>query len=147
MANTKRGPRRTSLAEKKASGSYRADRNGQGPVQLPKVPPKKPRVWKNKVASRFWDDTIPKLYAAGVVCEIDTAEAIALCESYAMWRRAVEDEGKILDIKRAYDMFASISKRFGMTPIDRQKLTEHESPEADPFQAYFQDRVNGIAEG
>ena len=136
-----RGRKKTTSAEKRKNPDYRPDRDGYGGIKLKgdaNDAPDKPDFKAYPVAGQFWDYVVPMLQDSGLAVRLDTTNLTALCEFYAMWRFAVDTRAKVLDVKRAYEMFDSVASKFGMTPKDRQKLREWQPPkEEDEFDNFL----------
>ena len=71
---------------------------------------------------------MPKLIALQVATDLDTQQLTALCEWWNLWRvhneQAQTTGGRLemANAARAWDQFAKIAMRFGMTPADRARL-------------------------
>lgn len=180
MADSKRGRRKKTVAELKASGNYRADRNGYGPPKI-EGGPRKPNTLTGR-ASEFWDWVVPPLEQAGVVSLVDSAELATMCEFWQDYRelreevpehgdaltriaeaveriadnedmeaaeavldklaKVVEGYGRRRDsraraMQSTWRAFSDIAKRFGLAPQDRQKLSEAEPKEDNPFEQFL----------
>jgi len=87
----KRGPAKYPAVIHKAHGNYRKDQHGGPdlPVETPKMPP-----GMDKDAQSVWRELTPLLEMAGLVSQVDQFALRLLCESAAMYYKAVKDINK-----------------------------------------------------
>jgi P27 family predicted phage terminase small subunit len=83
--------RRTSNESKALRGTLRADRMRQAPdfAQGASCP-----RYLDKVAKTEWHRVAPELKEKGILTEVSQALLAAYCQSYALWRSALEDIAK-----------------------------------------------------
>jgi phage terminase small subunit len=85
------------------------------------------------VASKFWDDHVPQLVAAGVAREVDAPELALMCQWWAESQRihaatpdtSIEDEAyyRLIQLGVMADKnFRALADKFGLNPQDRGKL-------------------------
>ena len=144
--------RKTTAAQKKAVGTYRASRDKKSPVFAVATASKAPAyVRRNKLAHAEWKAVVPFLEAEGILKVPDLSLLASYCLLYARWRAAVqdvEDKGQIITITsttrtgmtqkpvinpsvRAEIIYQQAmmkaAVKFGLNPLDRPRV------EVSPF--------------
>ena len=144
-------------------GTFRSDRN---PKEEPKPPPvyevRNPPAYIGKFGKELWKDVVEGLVATGVLTQVDWPVLEICCQSYNMYREAVDDiywttdmigrkkkrtlseylqekgtSQKILAI-RAMDSakadFLHFASELGMTPVARNRIdVSGDTKERDPM--------------
>lgn len=127
----------------KLHGGYRKDRHKHRDAE-PQFDgaPEKPSTLKGE-ASDCWDRIVPHLISSGVAKSIDEATLQGMCEWWATYRRAMDaldkmrvappDQDQEVDLKsarqlqmiasRAWQYFTAAAAKFGLTPVDRVRLS------------------------
>ena len=125
-------PRKTD-AQKRAAGTFRADRHdGRSDVVPIKGELTRPDDLTGPAAA-LWDKIAPGLQKSGVVCPVDGTMLGDMCRWYSRFLRwtaaldridPVDDRAKalLLGAGRCWKSFDDLAARFGMTPGDRQRL-------------------------
>lgn len=122
----------------------------------PKACPKPP-AGIGKWARQFWKSYAPGLHAVGLLTDVDVPAWTRLCESFQRYRTADEKRGqRMVDITEhgskkspylaiIHQELAAMEKwmaKFGMTPLDRERLHPDEKDEGDEYEKLMQGRGN-----
>lgn len=90
---------------------------------------------------KWWQFTVPKLEAMGVLDGVDTNALIGMANAWANWcneqRKYEEGCAKITAVSAAWNVYDKIACRFGMTPVDRIKLATEAKEEEDSFEQWL----------
>jgi len=147
----KRGPKKQPVEMKLLKGTFRPDRDREGPKPAP-VSLKCPS-WLPTKAKRRWAELAPKLEKLGLLREIDGDEFARYCLYTIRQREAEEDIKKrgllvpgavpgtmvknpAVQIARDYATLASrLADKFGLNPSARNGLSVGEDEEDDPMEA------------
>lgn len=132
MADGTRGRRKKTISEQKQSNQrLRPDKAGN-PVKITQKPTK-PRGL-DKAVGKLWDTYAPVMIRYGIATKLDEPELRALFQHWAWFVHFadladatddIEEMATLIAIaNKSYDQFSKCSKRFGMTPLDRQRLRE-----------------------
>lgn len=137
-----RGPAPTPTNILEMRGSWRADKNKNGP----KLKPKKPRKPKNlgSMANEMWNELIPLLHKMKILTLQDKNVLERYCIMWARWKMAEEyiringsfiekkdDDGNVygmfepMQVKQANDLadkLLRIEVQFGLTPSARSRV-------------------------
>ena len=117
-----RGRKRKSIAEQKRNQKvYQPERNGH---PAPKItdPPRMP-TGLTPQAKRLWKRYVPLMTEKGMATQLDELELEALVR-YADCFLESSKCGDRKGMTEAYAQMKTITKRFGMAPLDRQRLRE-----------------------
>jgi P27 family predicted phage terminase small subunit len=102
-------------------------------------------------AREEWKRLAPKLYAAGLLTELDTTALAALCVAQATWREAsrkIAEEGSTVPgpggvlrtspwvriANQALQQVRLFAGEFGMTPVARQRVKVEPPAPSDDFE-------------
>jgi P27 family predicted phage terminase small subunit len=123
---------------------------GQRPIKPEPEPtkgaPRAPHDLKGEALAE-WGRIVPELDALGLLAKVDRAYLVAYCESWASFdqaRQEVAERGALVTgrdgylvknpaaqiMKDAADMMLKFGSRFGLSPVDRARLTV-DKPEED----------------
>lgn len=119
------------------------------PAAVPRCP-----AWLPDDAKKIWREHAKKLWAAGVLTELDVSAAAALVEAEALYRLAVDMirvEGSIQVTKSGYQQLSgwmtvrnnalkqaqALWREFGMTPSARSRIEVKPEEEEDEFAKLF----------
>ena len=143
--NHRSGKHPKPTAEHIAAGTYQRCRHGNrmdaaGPVGRPTKPRK-----LAKDAARLWDAVVDYLAGRGVVDVIDATELEMMCRLWGLTRAAMaaaEKDPADKDARIAATSYAArfeaVASRFGMTPVDRARLTmKAETKPAEGKERFF----------
>lgn len=90
--------------------------------------------WLSPEATAVWDRLAPQLTEARILSELDGLALATLCvmqAAFIRWAKQGKESVRIAGELRA------LYKLFGMTPLDRDRVTPLPEPEApDPFAAF-----------
>jgi len=125
-----RGPAPLPASTLKQIGSYRADRHGDRgePVEVTGEPFEPHEL--SEEAATLWDVVVPQLTALGIATSLDSFVLAAMCEWYGQWvrlQRQIDAAGEVdprlqRAAGHAYRLFEATARKFGLNPIDRQRL-------------------------
>ena len=123
------GRLRKTTQEHTRAGTYKPSRHGGRGDDLPPEQPPKPADLSPDAAA-FWDQVVAWLVEHGQCQRIDAFALEAMCRLWACARVsliAAEADPLDKDIRIAATSYAqrfeSMASRFGMTPVDRARLT------------------------
>ena len=133
----KRGPAKKPSSIKLIEGTFRSDRDSEGPKSRP-LKPKYP-AWLPRKAKLKWNELAPRLEELGLLTEIDGEEFGRYCLYSIRQREAEEDIEKrgllvpgekgglvknpACQLARDYGAAASrLAAKFGLNPADRDGL-------------------------
>lgn len=116
-------------------GTFREDRDGVPPIPLPpapELPPAPPKYLKGE-ALTFWTENVPGLVARGTAHAADAPALAMFCEWFALYRKLSRALARlaaghkryhqtVVQLGIAFDKWAGLAARFGLTPSDRAKL-------------------------
>ena len=109
-------------------GTYRKDRHGGTAPAIAGGVVRMPHGLTGE-AKAFWQRIITPLVHAGVVTAIDVPAATMLCEAWGLYRAAAAlaannplDADARCAMSTYQGMFDKLAARFGLTPVDRQRL-------------------------
>lgn len=133
-------------------GTFRADRHG-GRKNKPKFDgaPTRPTALSAE-GKKHWDQIVPQLVTSGVAKAIDAPALFAMCEAWADYQKARTLRVYDIDDMRKKQMLVSsslkawrdLAARFGMTPIDREKIeVAADDKEGNPLKAFFGEALKG----
>ncbi len=141
----------------KLTGTFRKDRHNENEPQ-PEQPEKlEPPEWLDDFGRECWQTLTPHLLRLGLLTSVDLPLFAALCERYAMYRRAVDAltnqltqitangecaRPQVAIAKTAFDQLKSALQEFGLSPASRSKAVATKAPEDDPIAQY--QRKNGV---
>ena len=149
----KRGPKKKPTDLKILNGTFRNDRDTEGPKPKP-IKPKYP-AWLPRKAKLKWNELAPKLENLGLLREIDGEEFARYCLYTVRAREAEEDISKkgllvpgatpgtmvknpSVQIARDYSAAASrLADKFGLNPSSRNGLNLNEDNSEDDFMEYL----------
>lgn len=127
--NHRSGKHPKPTAEHKAAGTYQPCRHANRLDNAAGGRPTKPRKLA-KDAARLWDIIVDYLDGRGVVDVIDATELEMLCRLWGLTRMALtaaERDPTDKDARIAATSYAArfeaVASRFGMSPVDRARLT------------------------
>ncbi len=90
-------------------------------------------------AGKFWDRVVPKLVEMGVATRSDSEQLGLLCRWWAVTDAALKllehdpsDKEAGQNAARASKAFQEIAVKFGLTPVDRERLTPTKPAEDQP---------------
>lgn len=89
-----------------------------------------PPRWLSPEAKTLWRQVRPQLEHYGILTALDRALFIALCETWALWRRDQESS--------ALKNLLTLAQMYGLTPLARRRLGISEDAavkEIDPMEA------------
>ena len=74
-------------------------------------------------AEAMWDHVIKTVHA-DILAEADTACLEGMAHWYSVWRTRIAstDNAELRTAAAAWDRFAALTVRFGMSPVDRTKI-------------------------
>ena len=98
-------------------------------------------------ARKFWDQFVPEMTHAGILCNTDLPAIEALCRKYAEWnqyQKLAERDGLLITkvngdlivspyfmlAQKSFDSFRLLLSEFGMTPSSRTKVSTIKPKEA-----------------
>jgi P27 family predicted phage terminase small subunit len=121
------GHNKKSAAELKLHGTYRRDRHEKKRGLPTDGSPEKP-TWLDPTASALWD-RLTAAFPPGAVGAADTMALAAACEMWSLYRAAVAvakqhptDKDARISATSYLAMFNKLAGKFGLTPVDRQRL-------------------------
>jgi P27 family predicted phage terminase small subunit len=139
----KRGPKPTPTQTLKLRGSWLVN-NRKGEPQPEKSRPNYPD-WISDNAKEAWEQLIPQLEQMGVLTHIDGMSLTVLCQTWSVWRKAVEfinKHGEVYPIKdgegnvKCFMPFPQVAlmhttaitldkyfSAFGLDPASRSRIT------------------------
>jgi P27 family predicted phage terminase small subunit len=111
-------------------------------------------------ALRMWNETAPKLIAAGLLTTLDREMWTRYCITWELWKRnktLVLKHGDLIKHASghvaqspAYIQYKSlgaelsrIEQQFGMTPASRSQVVLQSNPADDPFDSFVKGRGTG----
>jgi P27 family predicted phage terminase small subunit len=114
-------------------------------------------------AKAEWRRVSRELFDAGLLVRVDRAALAAYCQTWSRWVKAEKALAKgkltfttsigyegpnpmIAIANKAMAQMRAFMTEFGMTPSSRAKVTVHEEPEDDPFEAFVRQKL-GEGEG
>ena len=132
-----RGRPRKPTELKVAQGTYRADRDGPRPEDLPNLDGEIERQsFPNHAARQMWNTVVQQLIDAGVVKPTDVPMARSMCEfwglywsSYKLASKNPTDPAIRVAVCSYWTKFEQAAARFGMNPSDRSRLRLDKPPE------------------
>lgn len=88
-------------------------------------------------ADAMWEHVIRSIHP-DILAESDTSSLEGMCHWYSVWRSHILsiDASELRIAAAAWDRFAAVSIRFGMSPVDRTKikLTAKPNRKKDPME-------------
>jgi phage terminase small subunit len=119
-----------------SEGTYRHDRHSARGVPVTGEPVKPDDL--DKYGEQLWAGTIQELIDAGIVKKLDSLMVGELCRWYSAYRRALNTRQekayrRMVMAKMARNVVNAIATRFGMTPVDREKIRRAPSETDDPL--------------
>jgi phage terminase small subunit len=117
------GRRRKPTPILKLQGQYRSDRHGdRADAELSTGSPVKPDGLP-PFASAMWDHVVKAVHS-DLLAEADTACLEGMAHWYSVWRSNITsvDASELRTAAAAWDRFAALTIRFGMSPVDRTKI-------------------------
>jgi P27 family predicted phage terminase small subunit len=136
--------RKKPIAELKAHGTYREDRHAKKTLRF--TPGATAPKYLSKVARQEWTRVQTLLEEKGVLQNIDQSLLASYCEMFANWRASQDDIAKnglvitvssqtrtgrtdkpvpnpaVTNAIRFNRAMAAIAVKFGLTPLDRQRI-------------------------
>jgi len=94
----------------------------------------------NAHAAELWRRVAPLLHEMGVLREVDLPNLEAMCLWYAEWKAlqessppsAADQYKRTIAMASSFKNYATLAKKFGTTPADRNALKVVERLEIDP---------------
>jgi len=137
-------PRKPTI-QLKATGQFRQDRHA-GREHEPKpggepIPPDRLSL----EAKQFWDKIVPDLISCGIATRLDSELLAQLCEWQATYCEILSSDGdqyrKVILLSCAAKSFNAIASKFGLTPVDRAKLSVAAPRKLDPIDEFLKLRL------
>jgi phage terminase small subunit len=132
-----RGPLGKSVTELKLHGGFRPDRHADRP-QKPDGAPTMPPSLKG-TAAKHWEELVPRLIKLGHVGAIDSPMIALACEVYSLLMKALRDlkrskpsRGAQANFDRHARQYGEITKKLGVSPLDRSRLKPETATETKP---------------
>ena len=122
LANSTRGRRKKTNAERKQSLATPRPDKLPTPELTVKREPKKPQTLTG-AASTWWDGCVPLLWENGYVNDLDRYALTSCAIIWSMYQAAIDDD-RVADVCRMATLYKQITDKFPLTPGDRQKLKE-----------------------
>lgn len=135
----RRGPPPQPDALKKAKGTFQPCRSTAGKVlEMPPGMPERPRM--PAPARAKWDELAPRLFAAGVLAEVDGGTLEAYCRTFARWSALDAEAAKNQMVagavnpaalearKLLHDVLAPLETALGLHYTARSRVKPPEKP-------------------
>ena len=136
------GRPRKPTAQLHLHGGYRPDRHASRSAEpQPDGVPEKPTDLP-KYALEHWDRVVPGLVATGVAKACDGPALLMLCHWWhelqtLRKQRKKDDQQRLQLMAKCQRNWNDLAFRFGMTPVDRSRLTVDRADNDDPTAKYL----------
>ena len=149
-STTKQGRPRKPKVLKKLQGTYRPSREVTKHKAATGPKPRKP-TGLSKQASSVWDQLCPKLYALGLVTEVDVLTFASYCQAAGDWVQTTRHLNKLgcenwyfetasgyrqqipeVGVRdKVFQQMVKLGPRFGLDPVSREGLVSDDAPVPD----------------